>query len=60
MLQISRREGEAVAIGDDIIVTVLARRKGEVLLGIDAPRGLPILRGELLVPPVPAAPGDAK
>jgi len=59
MLQISRREGEAVVIGDDIVVTVLARRKGEVLLGIDAPRDLTILRGELL-PPTPATPGDAK
>lgn len=59
MLQISRREGETVAIGDNIVITVLARRKGEVLLGIDAPRGLPILRGELL-PPTPATPGDAK
>ena len=48
-LQISRRRGESVKIGDDIYITVL--RTGNIInLLIDAPKEVPIARAELLKP----------
>jgi carbon storage regulator len=47
MLVVSRKRGEAVCIGDDIIVSVLESRGGTVRLGIDAPKQVLILREEL-------------
>ncbi|MBM4363619.1 MAG: carbon storage regulator [Deltaproteobacteria bacterium] len=47
MLVISRRKGQSVTIGDDIEVTVTQLHKGGVKLGIRAPRGLTVLRGEI-------------
>jgi len=42
------RRTEQFRIGDEIIVTVLqASRRGEVRIGIDAPRNVQVLRGEL-------------
>lgn len=63
MLRISRRPGESIRIGPDIVITVLGPRKGETEIGVVAPRGVKILRGELVTPPAPppAQPtGDAK
>lgn len=48
MLVLSRRVGESVAIGDDVIVTVLDVRGDVVRVGIDAPRSVPVHRAELL------------
>lgn len=47
MLVLSRKQGEQVLIDDRITVTVLAVGEGRIRLGIDAPREIPILRGEL-------------
>jgi carbon storage regulator len=47
MLVLSRKSGEQLMIGDDIRVTIVGVRGGRVLLGIDAPTNVPILRGEL-------------
>lgn len=50
MLILTRRPGESLAIGDDIRLTVLSVSSGEnssVVLGIDAPRDVLILRSEL-------------
>lgn len=47
MLIISRRPGEKVLIGDDIVVTVVEISGGAIRLGIDAPRSLPVYREEL-------------
>lgn len=44
MLVLSRREGEALMIGDDIVLTVLSIRPGRVQLGIDAPSGVDVRR----------------
>jgi carbon storage regulator len=49
MLVVSRKRGEAVCIGDDIIVRVLESSGGSVRLGIDAPKQVPILREELRI-----------
>ncbi len=48
MLVLTRKPGQQIAIGDDIMVTVLQSNNGRVRLGISAPREVPILREELL------------
>lgn len=48
MLVLSRRVGESVVIGDDVVVTVLEVRGDVVRLGVDAPRSVPVRRQELL------------
>lgn len=47
MLVLSRRVGERVVIGDGITVTVTRVAGQRVMLGIEAPDGVRILRGEL-------------
>lgn len=49
MLVLSRRVGESVTIGDDVVVTVLEVRGDVVRVGIDAPRSVAVHRTELLV-----------
>lgn len=48
MLVLSRRVGDSVVIGDDVVVTVLDIRGDVVRLGIDAPRDVAVRRQELL------------
>lgn len=48
MLVLSRRVGESVMIGDDVVVTVLDVRGEVVRLGIAAPRRIAVHREELL------------
>ena len=47
MLRITRRAGERVMLGDDVVIEVIEVRGGTVRLGIDAPRSLPVYREEL-------------
>lgn len=44
MLVLTRKVGETIRIGDDIVVTVLEMRRGQVRIGIDAPRQMRIVR----------------
>jgi carbon storage regulator len=48
MLVLSRKVGERIHIGHDIVVTILSVRGGRVRLGIEAPEGIQIKRHELL------------
>lgn len=48
MLVLTRKAGEQILIGDDIVVTVLESRGDGVRIGIDAPRGIKIQRGEIV------------
>jgi carbon storage regulator len=48
MLVLTRKVGERIRIGDEIIVTVTSLGHGKVRLGIDAPRTVPVLRAELM------------
>ena len=48
MLVLSRRLGESVVIGDEVIVTVLEIRGDVVRIGVDAPRRVQVRRQELL------------
>jgi carbon storage regulator CsrA len=47
MLVLSRKQKEELVIGDQITITVLEIRGNVVKLGIEAPRDVRILRGEL-------------
>jgi carbon storage regulator len=49
MLVLSRRVGESVMIGDEVVVTVLDVRGEVVRLGVAAPRSVAVHREELLV-----------
>lgn len=44
MLILSRKPGEQITIGDDIVITVVETRTGGVRLGINAPLSLSIRR----------------
>jgi len=48
MLVLTRKVGERILIGDDIVVTVLDSRGDGVRIGIDAPRGVKIQREEVV------------
>jgi carbon storage regulator len=47
MLILTRRPGERVVIGEDILVTVMGVSGHTVRLGIEAPRGVSIYREEI-------------
>ena len=47
MLIVSRRVGEKVVIGDDIVVEVLEISGSTVRIGIKAPRSVPVYREEI-------------
>ena len=47
MLVLSRKEGEQLLIGDDIVLTISRISGNRVAIGIDAPREVRIVRGEL-------------
>jgi carbon storage regulator len=47
MLVLTRKAGESIVIGDDIVITVLETRGGQVRLGVDAPRDVVIHRSEV-------------
>jgi len=47
MLVLSRRAGESVVIGSNIVVTVLEVRGDHVRVGIDAPRSISVHRQEV-------------
>jgi carbon storage regulator len=49
MLLLTRKQGEAIRIADIIEVRVLEIRKGQVKLGIDGPRDVPVHRQEVYV-----------
>jgi carbon storage regulator len=48
MLVLTRKLGEKILIGDDIVITVLDARGDSVRIGIDAPRGVKIQRDEVV------------
>ncbi|MEA3405123.1 MAG: carbon storage regulator CsrA [Pseudomonadota bacterium] len=48
MLVLTRREGESLIIGDDVKLTILAVKGGQVRVGIEAPKSVAIHREELL------------
>ncbi|HWT93620.1 MAG TPA: carbon storage regulator CsrA [Solirubrobacteraceae bacterium] len=47
MLQLTRKPGETIVIGDNIRVSVIQIAGGAVRIGIDAPRDVSIYREEI-------------
>lgn len=47
MLVLTRKQGEKIRIGDDVVITVVRTKGKAVRLGIQAPAHVPVLRGEI-------------
>lgn len=47
MLVLTRRTGEAIRVGHDIVVTVMELKGSQVRLGIDAPKEVAVHRQEI-------------
>ena len=47
MLVLTRRSGESILVGDDIVVTVLELGRDQVRIGIRAPRSVSVHREEV-------------
>lgn len=47
MLVLTRRVGEAIVIGNGMVVRVLEVRGDQVRIGVDAPRSVPVHREEV-------------
>ena len=47
MLVLTRKLGEGIVIGDDVTITIVEMKGGNVRIGIDAPRDKKIYRQEI-------------
>lgn len=47
MLIVTRRPGEKVMVGDQVVITVIEVKGSSVRIGIDAPRTVPVYREEI-------------
>jgi len=47
MLILTRRVGESIIIGDDIVITVLGVKGNNVIIGTDAPKNVSAHREEI-------------
>jgi carbon storage regulator len=47
MLILTRRVGETLMIGDEVTVTVLSVKGGQVRLGVNAPKAIEVHREEI-------------
>lgn len=56
MLVLSRRQNERIRVGDTVVVTVVRVSGDKVRIGIEAPAHVKVLRDELPVDDVAAAP----
>jgi carbon storage regulator len=48
MLVLTRKSGESLMIGDDVVVTIVEVRGNQVKIGVDAPESVKVYREELL------------
>jgi len=47
MLILTRREGEAIQIGDDVEVIILSQKGNQTRIGVNAPKEVPVHRKEV-------------
>ncbi len=47
MLVLTRKPGERIVIGDNVVLTVVEVKGDSIRLGIDAPRDVKVYRGEI-------------
>jgi len=59
MLLLTRKLGEEIVIGEDIVLTVMRIGPDTVRIGLSAPRDVPIWRRELLAPTAAHAASEA-
>ena len=59
MLVLSRKQSQQIVVGQDIRITIVKIDRNQVRLGIEAPRGIAILRKELTTER-PAAESDVR
>ena len=49
MLVLSRKLGEKIVIGDNIVVTIVKIDRNQIRIGIEAPSEIPVYREEIFV-----------
>lgn len=47
MLVLTRKTGQSIRIGENIVIKILYVEGAQVKIGIEAPKGIPIFREEL-------------
>ncbi|MEM9131566.1 MAG: carbon storage regulator CsrA [Actinomycetota bacterium] len=47
MLVLSRREGQSIVIGGEVVVTVVSIRGDQIRIGVEAPKSITIHRHEV-------------
>jgi carbon storage regulator len=47
MLVLTRREGEWISVGENVVVRVLSVKGDQVQIGVEAPREIAVHRGEI-------------
>lgn len=47
MLVLTRRKGQYIVINDNILVRVVGTPEGQMKLQIEAPKEIPVVRGEI-------------
>ena len=47
MLVLSRKLGEKIVIGDNIVITVVKIDRNQIRIGIEAPQNIPVYREEI-------------
>jgi carbon storage regulator len=55
MLILTRKTDETIQIGDDVVITVVRVKGNSVRIGIEAPKGVRVVRSELLETEIPVA-----
>ncbi len=53
MLVLSRKLGEKIVIGDNIVITVVKIDRNQIRIGIEAPQEVPVYREEIAPTPHP-------
>ena len=56
MLVLTRKVGESLIIGDNVVITVVSQKGGQVRLGIEAPASVSIQREEIVNTPKSSEP----
>jgi carbon storage regulator len=47
MLILTRRSGESIVVGGNVLITVLGARGQQIRIGIEAPKNIKVLREEV-------------
>jgi len=48
LLVLTRKAGEQIIVGDDIVITIVHAHNGKVRVGVEAPRDVTVHRAELV------------